>query len=55
MAGRYLISGVQLALLKTQADNEELLEQIEEDQFITNSDVHLGEDVKEWRKKSENQ
>ena len=53
MAGRYLITGVQLGMLtamKDEKDRIDLLRIIEEDQFIGNSDIAIKEDVK-WHEK----
>ena len=56
MGGRYLISGTQLGLLKAQAEDPSIIDmcdRIEEDQFVTNSDDDVVDDVAEWRNKLE--
>ena len=50
MAGRYLVSGVQLGMLKALSEKDkskfnELIEEIIENQFIGNSFDHLEKDV----------
>lgn len=55
MAGRYLISGVQLGLLKSLAlikDTEEVTHQLDDiltNQFIGNSENSLEEDIKKGK------
>jgi hypothetical protein len=55
MAGRYLISGVQLGLLKSLAlikDTEEVTQQLDDiltNQFVGNSENSLKEDIKKGK------
>ena len=47
MAGRYLITGVQLGMLvalPNQEDRQKLISDIEDKQFLCNSDIEIGVD-----------
>ena len=53
MAGRYLVTGVQLGMLLALEDKKErenILNKILEDQFIGNSDKSINDDCKEYNK-----
>lgn len=57
MAGRYLITGVQLGLLKSlnlMKDTKEVDEQLDgilDKQFLGTSKNSIEEDIKEWKEK----
>jgi len=53
MAGRYLVTGVQLGMLvgmESLKDRQELVEKIEEGQFINNSSESIHADCEKVRK-----
>ena len=50
MAGRYLITGVQIGMLlaiRDDEDRKELLDRIQKEQFIRNSKQSIKDDVKD--------
>ena len=50
MAGRYLVTGVQLGMLKAledKAERDKLVDDIINDQFVGNSDQDIKDDVRE--------
>lgn len=53
MGGRYLVTGVQLGLLKalTGKEWEELLDKIIYNQFVFNSDSEISVDIRQLAKK----
>lgn len=50
MGGRYLVTGVQLGMLKalTGKEWEKLLDEIIYNQFVFNSDSEINLDIKKW-------
>ena len=45
MGGRYLVTGVQLAMLKMDCNCNELIDDIIEEQFVFDSDKNINNDV----------